>query len=348
MSRQFPALRGLAILLVVVNHSIVLSLAASAGAGHTAPPGWERFVLEALRGLGLIAVPTFLFISGGFMTYAVRGKDLRTGYRTVLLGLRHIVVPYLLWSLVFYVLVFALRGERYAPQDYLRNLAVGYPYNFVPIVVFFYIASPFLIRVATRHPAAVLVTIALYQVFTAAVVRPGLFGLTFPEWARFLTIPGLRLSIAIWGIFFPLGIVFGLHARRWQEIVGRLWWLLAAAAAVSYSLAVLHETSFVQFPLAGLLFPVFAVMMMPLLARDAIPFVETLEAFGKRAYGLYLTNLVFLNIALVAIQAGIPWLYDQLLLLVPLLVVFTILAMQFLVAGVARLPAATAQRYVLG
>jgi peptidoglycan/LPS O-acetylase OafA/YrhL len=348
VSRQFPALRGIAILLVVLSHSIVLSLTASTGAGHLPPPGWQRFLLEALRGLGLVAVPTFLFISGGFIAYAMQGKDLRSAYRTVFLGLRHIIVPYLLWSLVFYVLVFALRGERYAPQDYLRHLVVGYPYNFVPIVVFFYVASPLLVRAATRSPMILLLAIALYQLFTANVLRPGILGVTFPEGARLLTIPGLRLSIAIWGVFFPLGMVFGLHSRTWQRVVGRVWWTLAVGAVVTFTLAVLHETSFVALPLAGVLFPVFAVLLMPLLPREAIPFLPSLEALGKRAYGLYLTNLVFLNVALIAVQAGIPWLYDQLLVLVPLLIVFTMFAMRILVAGLERFPTPSAQRYVLG
>lgn len=348
MSRQFPALRGLAILLVVLNHSIVLSVLASTTNGHTPPAGWERFLLEAMRGLGLIAVPTFLFISGGFVVYALRDKDLRLGYRTVALSLRHIVVPYLIWSAIFYVLVYALNGETHPPIEYLKLLVVGYPYNFVPLIIFFYIAAPLLVRLTHRWPWVVILGIGLYQLFTAIVLQPGLLGFAFPGWARYLTIPGLRLSVALWGIYFPLGVAFGLHARQWALSVGKVWWLLAIAAVVLYSLAVLHETSFTRAPFAGLLLPVFVVLMLPLLRREAIPFVEALEVEGKRAYGLYLTNLVFLNVALVGVQAGLPWLVDQLLVLVPLLVLFTILAMRLLVAGLARLPVPTAQRYVLG
>jgi hypothetical protein len=61
----------LAILLVVLNHSIVISVLAPT-ATDTHSSGVERFLLEAMRGLGLIAVPTFLFISGGFVVYALR------------------------------------------------------------------------------------------------------------------------------------------------------------------------------------------------------------------------------------------------------------------------------------
>jgi peptidoglycan/LPS O-acetylase OafA/YrhL len=305
-------------------------------------------LLEALRGLGLIAVPMFLFISGGFIAYAMQGKDLKAAYRTIALGLRHVIVPYLIWSAVFYLLVFVLRGERYAPQEYLKHLAVGYPYNFVPLLIFFYVAGPLLLRAAVRYPVLLLVAVGLYQLLTASVLRPGILGFEFPDWVRFLTIPGLRLSVAVWGIFFPLGMVFGLHAQAWSRAVGRVWWVLAVASVVSYSLAVLHETSFAQAPQAGLLLPVFVVLMVPLLRREAIPFIHGLEDVGKRAYGLYLTNLVFLNVALVAVQAGVPWLYDRILVLVPILVVFTVLAMRVLVAGLARLPTPTAQRYVLG
>jgi hypothetical protein len=310
--------------------------------------GWEGVLLEGLTALGLIAVPTFLFLSGGFLVYALQGKDLKRAYRTVGIGLFHMLVPYLIWSIVFYVLISALLDQRYSLLEYLKNLVVGYPYNFVPLVACYYLVSPVLVPLAARHPWTVLLAIGGYQLFTASVLRPDLLGFPLPEWCRYLTIPGLRLSIALWGVFFPMGVVFGQRPRAWARAVRGIWLLPAMAAVVTFSLAVLNEVSGLGWPLASLLFPMFVISMMPLLRREMIPFAQPLEELGRRAYGLYLANLVLVNLVLAAVQRGVPWLYSEPLLLIPVVLICVLIAFRILVAAVLRIPVRAAPRVVFG
>jgi peptidoglycan/LPS O-acetylase OafA/YrhL len=310
--------------------------------------GWEGVLLEGLTALGLIAVPTFLFLSGGFLVYALQGKDLKRAYRTVAIGLFHMLVPYFLWSIGFYILIFALLDQRYTLLEYLKNLVVGYPYNFVPLVACFYLASPILVPLAARRPWFVLLAVSGYQLFTASVLRPDLLGFALPDWARYLTIPGLRLSIALWGVFFPMGVVFGQRPRAWARAVRGIWWLLAVGGVVTFSLAVVNEISGLGWPLAGILFPVLVISMMPLLRREMIPFAQPLEELGRRAYGLYLANLVLVNLVLVAVRWGVPWLYGELLLLIPVVLLCVLVAFRILVAAVHRLPFRAAPRVVFG
>ena len=348
LSRQFPGLRGIAILLVVLNHAIALSLVAAQEYGARAPsqPAWV--ILQALRTLGLVAVPIFLFLSGSYLTYAARGKSLGVSYRTILLSLRHILVPYALWSVVFYGLVYLLRNETYSLFGYFKNLLVGYPFEYVPLAVFCYLLAPFIIRAGEKHPGRLIAAVAAYQLFAVCAIKPGLLGFDMPQWARLLTIPGLRTTIALWAVFFPLGVVYSLHSASLTPALRRVGWLLVVGAAVCYGTAVIGSLGAFDPAVPSLLAPVFGVLLLPLIRRETIPAVEVLESIGRRAYGLYLTNLVFLSLALLGIGVGLPWLFSQLLVLVPLIFVLTTLALQALIGAMERTPVPAFRRYVFG
>ncbi|KAF5434113.1 Surface polysaccharide O-acyltransferase, integral membrane enzyme [Candidatus Methanophagaceae archaeon] len=136
MSRQYAALRGIAIFLVVLNHSITLSLGYVLEHNYGHPSQMAHVILVSLQSLGLLAVPTFYFISGGFQVYATRGKPIRAAYRTIAKALPHIIIPYLIWSILFYLLLFVIQGDLYTIPEYLKFILVGYPLNFVPLLIF--------------------------------------------------------------------------------------------------------------------------------------------------------------------------------------------------------------------
>jgi Acyltransferase family len=347
LKRQFPALRGLTILMVVLNHSIALSLGAANQYGQAAPTGWERVLLTGLKSLGLVAVPAFLFFSGAFMVYALQDRPLAPGYRTVVLGLRHILVPYVLWSAVFYLVVYLLQGEQYTIFEYAKNLAVGYPYHFVPLLVFFYLIAPLLVRAAARYPWPVVLVSAAYQLFSLAVLRPDL-GFALPEAAYRLTLPVLRYSIAIYGLFFPVGVVCALHSERITPFLQRIRWPLAALTLAGYGLAVGHELELFTLPHASLVFPGFMMGLFLLIRRETLPMASELEWMGRWALVLYLTSLISPTLALAAVGAGAPILFQQMMVLVSMVIVFTIAVLWLLVAAVERLPVPSARRYVLG
>jgi hypothetical protein len=72
VSRQLGALSGLSILLILVNHTIELALSLGIKFGYPPLTGWQHYLLTFLQGLGVFAVPTFLFISGSFVAYAAQ------------------------------------------------------------------------------------------------------------------------------------------------------------------------------------------------------------------------------------------------------------------------------------
>ena len=71
MNRQFSAFGGLAILLIVLNHSVVMM-------PPLRQPGASNFqiieynILYSIGALGCFGVPLFYFISGAFFGYAAK------------------------------------------------------------------------------------------------------------------------------------------------------------------------------------------------------------------------------------------------------------------------------------
>jgi peptidoglycan/LPS O-acetylase OafA/YrhL len=348
MSRQFPALRGIAIFLVVLNHAITLSLLYRAEGGYEPLHDIENFILVAFRTLGIIAVPAFYFFSGGYLVYAVRGKPLTAAYNIVARSLRPIIVPYLLWSVMFYIFIYLLQGDQYTTLEYLKFILVGYPFHFIPLLIFYYLVSPILIRLIDHYPWPTMIVIALYQIFSVMVLLPSILGVGLPAWTRYLTIPGIRNSIAIWGIFLPLGILYSLQGERMRLALRRVMWLLVTLAAISYVFAVLQELDLYRVPVANLLNPLFVILLFPLITRESIPFAWHLEQLGRRTYGLYLTNLILLSIGLVIAEKWASSLFSIMLIFVPILVVFTISALWTLMTGTEKLPSQNVRRYLFG
>jgi peptidoglycan/LPS O-acetylase OafA/YrhL len=66
MGRQYGALSGVAIGLIVLNHAVHFGLELSSNPG---PDGIAKAAI-LLQAMGAFAVPTFLFVSGAFLSYA--------------------------------------------------------------------------------------------------------------------------------------------------------------------------------------------------------------------------------------------------------------------------------------
>ena len=348
MNRQFPALRGLAISLVVLYHSIDMGTLAPRGLGYPPVEGWGRYVLLVFHQLGVFAVPTFLFISGCFAAYAARGTPPQLSWKTIWAGLKRILLPYLLWSILFYILIYVRRNETYTILGYVKNLLVGYPFHFVPILVFFYVISPLLVPLASRFGALLIGLIAIYQLILLNILSPGILGFVFPERMQLLVPPAVGSTMAQWGIYFPLGLVYSLNAKRVKPWLDKAKWGLAAATVAFFVLSVLHSADLIHLPLASYICPLTFILLAPLIKRNSIPLVRRLEEIGKRSYGLYLTHLIVLDLVFLVLQVTVPWVLAYQILLQPLLFATAMGIPLLVMNGIARSPARSVQRYVFG
>jgi peptidoglycan/LPS O-acetylase OafA/YrhL len=348
MNRQFPALRGLAIILVVLNHTTYMGTLYPTQWGYPPIEGWLRYVIATINQLGVFAVPIFLFLSGCFFTYASQTKSIKQSYKIVWSSLKNVVWPYIIWSLVFYIVIFFLNDQKYTPLEYLKNLIVGYPYDFVPLLIFYYLISPVLVRLSKKYGLIVIVVIAAYQFYLINLLNPGITGFNFPEWARYFRIPVLSTNMSDWALFFPLGIIYSLHAKSLLPQLRKFRWVIVLLTGLFFILTVLNFAMVLNFPFAQWIAPVLFMGIIPVIRRESIPFVRQLELVGKKAYGLYLTNLTVLYITLTIFHAAIPAMLGMPLVLFPILFILALGIPLVLMSSIERLPNHGVYRYVFG
>jgi surface polysaccharide O-acyltransferase-like enzyme len=331
-------------LLIVLNHTIEMGTNMPRSYGIPPVEGTARIALSLLQALGVFAVPVFLFISGTFVCYAARGEPPRLTSRFLIGSLGHILWPYLLWSGVFYLVVFLQSGESYTLRGYVKNLLVGYPFHFIPLLMLFYLLSPLLVRIGRRRGSTLIAVLAAYQILLLALLHTSLL----PGWMKVLVPPALGRVLSDWAVYFPLGLVYGLHMKAMLPRLRRARWLLAAAAVVAFILGFLHFNRVVDLPLAGYLAQPAFVMLLPVFDRGSIPLVGRLEAIGKRSYGLYLTHLLVLDLALWGIGAFMPALFTWRLSLLPFLLAIGLCLPLLAMSALARSPARAIYRYLFG
>ena len=349
MSRQYGALSGLAILLILVNHSIEISRSFFLEAGNLPLAGWQHYLLTLLQGLGVFAVPIFFFVSGSFVAYAAQGDPPHLSMKFLLSSLRHIVIPYIIWTLIFYIFIFFYLDEQISSWGYIKSLLVGSPFHFVPLLIFWYILSPLLVRYGRTIYAFILLgVVAVFQLALLNILRPGLLGFHFPGWMDSLAPPVLRTTLASWAIYFPLGVVVGLNGARYLPWSRKLAWVFGMLTVILFISGLLDALKLIHVPLTRFLCPVPLILMLPGIKRDSIPFARTLERVGRRTYGIYLTHQIVIYIVaeillvLLPVVAGYPIILSLLLLIVALEVPL------LLMEAAGRGPTKRIYRYVFG
>ena len=293
MNRQYGALSGVAIFMIVLNHAIHFGLQVSPATG-----AWFK-ALVVLQALGSYAVPAFFFVSGAFLAYAAR----EFSFAFLRSSLERILWPYVIWSAIFYTFLYVATDVAYAPTGYLRNLVVGYPYHFVPLLVFWYLATPLVVRLGRSHGALLLTAIGAWQTWLLVVRFPSMFGAQswLPAWAETTLPPVLSTTMSEWGIYFPLGLVMSLHGAALKPRLMRWRPVAATATILLLGLGLLHAFELIEAPWARLAAPVPLMFLLPAIDRRSIPWFESFEKLGRRSYAIYLTHFLLLNALVVAV-----------------------------------------------
>ena len=297
MNRQYAALSGIAIALIALNHAIHFGLMVAPVGGS-----WLKFLI-VLQALGAFAVPTFLFVSGAFLAYA--GSEL--SFKFLRANLPRLLWPYACWSAIFYVTAFLINGESYRPLGYIKNLLVGYPYHFVPLLAFWYVSAPVLVRISRRYGPLLLVVIAAYQIVLIAIRFPDVFSLArpLPAWTHRITPPVLFTPLSDWAIYFPLGLFMSLPDSKVKPGLHRWKSLAIGTTAVLFGLGVLDAFKLMPAPWARFAAPVPLMFILPVVERNSIPLLRGFETLGRKSYGIYLAHFVIINLVVAAARPGL-------------------------------------------
>ncbi len=228
---RFDLLRAAAILGVVAIHATSPALAAIA-AGR--PPGGGRsalfWLLAAVNQLGRFSVPAFFLMAGFFTSFEAGDRFVgqeRIG-RYVRRRLGRVLVPYLTWSLVFFVLPRWARHDAPLPEV-ARALLLGTTFTggyFLIVLAQFSVLGPFLARtVAARRPAAWAACLVLLGT-TAAWYGAGAYG-RGPASGVVRDAFSASLSLFyVWASFFLTGLLTGAEPEQFLSALRgrrRLW-----------------------------------------------------------------------------------------------------------------------------
>jgi probable poly-beta-1,6-N-acetyl-D-glucosamine export protein len=351
MSRRLLILNGLAIVAVVLNH------AAGWGVYQVTSGTMSYYIVLAIEKLADFAVPAFLFVSGFFVAYAAQGNN-SISWKTVRTRITTLLIPYVIWSTVFFVCD-ALTGSTYGPWEYLRRLVTGEaapPYFYVPLIIQFYLLSPWIAAWAKTNGKRLLVLSALFQYGVMIVHYVLLLGANAPA-LDLLTRLTPYWTFFTWIFFFSFGVVYGARLRELQSRLARFKWYLLVAVVILGALAIL-ETE-VIYRLTGtdqrgspltILASFYAIaFILCFLSFDkvSIPFSRTIQQLGAHSYGIYLVHpLVLLYIPHIAFV--MTWMMAHPRLYLPIVVILAIGIPYLLMTIVAKTWARRSYRYLFG
>ncbi len=309
MNRQFAALRGIAMILVVFHHAVDLTAMAGMRAGLAPLSGWlNTLVVIPLYELGIYAVPLFLFVSGAFMAYAAKGDPPGISWTVVRNSLRRLLWPYLIWSVLVYVLVFFHYGEAHSLTEYFKKLIIGSPYHFVPLLFLCYLISPFMIKAARGKSGLFLVIgFGLAQLVLMNIKAPGILGFRFPDWMPG-DVPIIGGTLAQYAIYFPLGLVYSMNAKGVNARLQAWKRPLIALSLTLFAVHLLYIYGAIHLPVMQYVAAAIGLLCTPFIERNAIPQVRRMETVSKHSYGLYLSHFFLIDLMLFAIASFIPWL----------------------------------------
>jgi peptidoglycan/LPS O-acetylase OafA/YrhL len=309
--------------------------------------------------ISIFALPFFMFVSGYFVAFAT-GRSQRTlGWKSVFARVKSLLIPYLIWTLALIVWAY-VQGRRPGPTDLAEIVLTGRispAYYYVPLLIQLYLLAPFLIPVARRHPAPLLIVTALVQLAVQLLYQPYLMG------ARDTTAIALATAVPKWLFvtrlfWFSAGIVAGFHLTRWRSTLERWRWWFIGLALLLIPVAMLewevyaraaapewlaHRETLIDSIYAGAL-----ILGLLGLSNVKLPLARPVEDIGTRSYGIYLVHLPAMETFSRALYHLTPAVLGYQIILQPLLIAVGLTAPLLLMALVSRSPFSRYYRYLFG
>jgi hypothetical protein len=287
MVRRLLYLNGIAILCVIFYHT--------AGWGMTAMFAWtprylpvsapvfdqtgslpyylDRLVEQIIA----VAIPTFLFVSGYFMAFSTGRRD------------------NVAWK----------QGNYESLSSYVVHFLTGSTtigYYYVPLLIQYYILSPFIIPFAKNKWVLLLIVTGVFQlILQLAIILELLYGReTIPnyvEWLAFLP-KWLFLARFFW---FVLGIVIGLHIRRFKQFLARFKWAFLVTTVACIPLGMLEWEVIFQFSgrdylnmretILDSIYTLAFIFAFLAFINVSLPLSKQVSGLGVKSFGIYLAHL---------------------------------------------------------
>lgn len=349
--RSLVTFRGLAIIAVVMNHSVGGAMYALTfwgfkfGSGVPAPDntwttGPAYYVLLGMAQLVIFAVPVFLFAAGFYMSYAIRINGGKASWRLARTSLENLLPPFMIWfilDLALYLLANAISTADSKPTalDIVRDAASEY--YFVPLLALLYAATPLFGRLTTKRISVLTTLLGLFAIMFYGRPILSILGAPVPSVLSILdSWPGLFLytgwsvsSFVALAFYYALGLLVASAHEPWQRVLANsrgvlmvavpLLGILSVAEANAIIPFVSHWVPFV-FGLSSILYTTAVVLAVLAWRWSGGFFRAQLDWLGRQSLGIYLMQPVCLTLMIKLLYhvapgvLGIAGLYTTLLL----------------------------------
>lgn len=376
--RQLFLLNGLAIFAVVCNH------AAHKGflpmfwwtdryiPGATVPNydqygSLSYYALIAIIKLTFFAIPAFLFVSGFFIAYTSRGRQSALSWIVVRTRIINLVIPYLIWSFVFFGYFF-LQSCRESctldsPSNYLWKLLTGNATNaywYVPLIIQFYLLSPFLVILAkTRWKIAILIG-TITQLCAIVITYLGILGVEIP---RFIVVTFTTVLFPRDLIYFIIGLVAGFHFSALKQWLVRVRWKMMVLWVISIIL-VLTESELIfritegpyylghvrggYFTIPMTMYVITFIFTFLAFEKVSLPASNIVLELGRRSYGIFLMHMLFIMSIPTVLYHLWPWVLGRQILYQPILIVSAVGFSYLFMSIIAKTRLRWIYRYLFG
>jgi surface polysaccharide O-acyltransferase-like enzyme len=308
MTRRLLYLNGLAILMIPLQHATGYGLQAMflwtdqylpvEVPNYSLIGSFSYHLIIFIRQLSTFSVPAFLIISGFFISFLARGKDANVTWQQVIPRAKVLVYPFVIWTVLRFAL---LRRLPQSVEDILQ------PYHFIPLLIQFYLLSPFLVKLAKSHWKLLLVI--------SLILHLGIQFYRYAEDVRWM-LPGQDLVLFLtprWIFYgqqpfwFPFGIVFGLHAAEFSQKLKDYRWPLFVGTLIFFGLMIVEY--YVAFSISGeawmgatfaganfsgmmrIFYIFFTIMFILSLDEVVLPLPRLVTDLGSKSLGIYMANI---------------------------------------------------------
>ncbi|MCA1990764.1 MAG: acyltransferase [Coleofasciculus sp. S288] len=287
---SFDALRGIAIIAVVVIHATSLSL------DSVEVKSGNYFFLIAFRQLFYFAVPAFFFISGYWnANYTIASVE---HYKIFLIKrLNRILIPYLTWSSLL-ILASSIHDQSFSISKAAFSLITGGasgPYYFIIALTQVYALTPIIKYLSKSFWGNTLIVLISFANLSLIYILQLHFNFSID-----FRVYGLLFST--WIIFYSIGIILGSKERKNLRFSNKSIWILFGIL-LSLTLSTLESFYFlfnypnVSFVSSAVKFSSFTYSFFIILGFMALRervqvWSNLIVQLGEYSFGIYLIHMI--------------------------------------------------------
>jgi peptidoglycan/LPS O-acetylase OafA/YrhL len=311
MVRRLLYLNGLAVLGVILYHASAWGFIAmfwwTDRYRSVSVPNFDQlgsisyFGLRMVEQLIIFSIPSFLFVSGFFISIATGKYQETIGWNVIFARIKTLVIPFLIWSAIILGLK-RLQGQVNSPLGMLEMIFTGQvepPYYYVPVLVQLYLISPLLVPLARVRWRPVLVIAALVQILAVGLRYTPILQIYFPGREILLLLTQNWLFPANL-FFFVFGMVTGFQLPKFKRWLQRYRWVFLGGLLVIFVLGVIEWEALLLgsgqswiAPQETIIDNLYAAMfLLTFLAFEQVrlPLADKISYLGTRSYGIYLVH----------------------------------------------------------